>query len=103
MYGYIRVAGNATVDAEIVRIQCELAEYASREGFALDQVFTETVGRSDPAFTGMIDALKRNDIKDIIVPSLWHFASLPGLQDAMRLHIERETGARIWVAQGRRQ
>lgn len=103
MYGYICVAGDTSLDAEVVQIQHELAEYANREGFALDQVFTEAIGRSDAAFTGMIDALRRNDIKDIIVPSLWHFASLPGLQDAMRLHIERETGARIWVAQGQRR
>jgi hypothetical protein len=44
--------------------------------------------------------LDPKSIVPAIVPSLWHFARLPGLQDAMRQHIEFETGARIWVVQG---
>jgi nucleotidyltransferase/DNA polymerase involved in DNA repair len=102
MYGYVRIADDATIDDEIVRIHRELAEYADREGLALDEVFTEKAATSSPAFHCMRDALKRNGVTNIIVPSLWHFACLPGLQDAMRQHIERETGARVWVVQGQR-
>lgn len=101
IYGYMRVVSSDEHD-EAQRIRRELAEYAEREGFTLDQVFTESIKRSESAFYTMIEALRRHDVKDIIVPSLWHFARLPGLQDAMRQHIEQETGARIWVIQGQR-
>jgi hypothetical protein len=79
MYGYARIADGATQSDGITRIRRELTTYAAQEGFALGEVFTETATRSDPAFACMVDALKRNEVKDIIVPSLWHFASLPGL------------------------
>ncbi|WP_067799863.1 recombinase family protein [Actinomadura formosensis] len=103
MYGYMRVVGGDAMHGEIARLGRELAAYAEREGFALDEVFTEKMDRSEPAFSCLIDAIKRNDVRDIIVPSLWHFARLPGLQDAMRQHIEHETGARVWVVQGQRR
>lgn len=102
IYGYMRVVSDDRVDEEAQRIKDELTEYAQREGFTLDQVFTETITCPESAFSAMLAALKHHGVRDIIVPSLWHFARLPGLQDAMRLHIEQETGARIWVVQGRR-
>lgn len=103
IYGYMRLVSSDETDDETERVKHELAEYAAREGFALDQVFTDCIRRSESAFHVMLDALKRHDVKDILVPSLWHFARLPGLQDAMRRHIEEETGARIWVVQGRQR
>lgn len=101
IYGYIRVVGSDDHD-ESQRVKRELAAYAEREGFTLDQVFTENATCSEPAFYTMIEALKRYNVKHLLVPSLWHFARLPGLQDAMRQHIEHETGARLWVVQGQR-
>ena len=96
IYGYMRVVSGDEQDDEAQRIKRELAEYAAREGFTLDQVFTESITCSESAFYAMLEALERHEVKDIIVPSLWHFARLPGLQDAMRQHIEQETGARIY-------
>jgi hypothetical protein len=103
IYGYMRVASGGETDDDAQRIKHELTEYAQREGFTLDQMFTENIRCSESAFYAMLEALKRHDVKDIIVPSLWHFARLPGLQDAMRQHIEQEAGARIWVVQGQRR
>ncbi|WUI02885.1 recombinase family protein [Spirillospora sp. NBC_00431] len=100
IYGYMRVVGGEDEDDEPQRIKRQLIVYAEREGFMLDQVFTESTNCSEPAFYTMIEALKRYNVKDLLVPSLWHFARLPGLQDAMRQHIEQETGARLWVIQG---
>ncbi|MEV7424281.1 MULTISPECIES: recombinase family protein [unclassified Streptomyces] len=102
IYGYMRVVSSDETDDESKRVKQELAAYAQREGFTLDQMFTENIWCSESAFYVMLDALKCHEVKDIIVPSLWHFARLPGLQDAMRQHIEQETGARIWVVQGQR-
>lgn len=100
IYGYMRVVGSSDHDDESERVKRELTAYAEREGFRLDQVFTENTNCAEPAFYTMIEALKRYHVKHLIVPSLWHFARLPGLQDAMRRHIEEETGARLWVVQG---
>jgi len=96
----MRVVGDDETDNEAERIRHELAEYAAREGFTLEDVFTENVRCAESAFYTMLDALKRGEVKDVIVPSLWHFARLPGLQEAMKQHIELETGARLWVVQG---
>jgi DNA invertase Pin-like site-specific DNA recombinase len=100
IYGYMRVATDENGTEETAQIKRELAEYASREGFTLEEVFTENARCSESAFHVMLDVLKRTDVKNVIVPSLRHFARLPGLQEAMKQHIETETGARIWVLQG---
>ncbi|WP_239396683.1 recombinase family protein [Frankia sp. CiP3] len=102
IYGYMRVA-TADDGDEVERIRRELTEYAEREGFTLDQVFTEQIQCSESAFYTLLDTLKRSDVRNVIVPSLWHFARLPGLQEAMKTHIEQETGATIWVVQGQRR
>jgi hypothetical protein len=99
IYGYIRIVCGNALDEEVQHAKQELAQHAAREGFSLGEVFTEGMTRSEPAFHTMLDALKRHGVKDVIVPSLWHFARLPGLQEAMLKHIEHETGARIWVVQ----
>ncbi|MFE5191821.1 hypothetical protein [Streptomyces sp. NPDC056628] len=78
-----------------------MAAHATREGFALERLFIERLGAEDEsAFFTLIDALKATEVKHVIVPSLWHFARLPGFQAAMRDHIEREIGARLWIVQG---
>ena len=101
MYGYLRLPSDDETDDDTERGKRELAEYAAREGFQLDQVFTETVTCSESAFDAMLARIQRTDVKNVIVPSLWHFARLPGLHDAMRRHVEQATEARIWVVQGR--
>lgn len=101
MYGYMRCAAIGDEGDETERIRQELQTYAEREGFLLGHVFAEGVSSSESAFHKLLDTIKRTDVKNVIVPSLWHFARLPGLQNAMRQHIEHETGARIWVVQGK--
>lgn len=100
IYGYLRVVADDIISDDTERIKRELSEYAVREGFALGDVFTENVRCSESAFCTMLAALKRTETKNVVIPSLWHFARLPGFQDAMRQHVEQETGARIWVVQG---
>ncbi|WP_416982935.1 hypothetical protein [Streptomyces sp. T028] len=101
MYGYMRLAASGDDEDESASIRRELATHAGREGFTLERVFVERLGADEEsAFFTLVDALKTTEIKHVIVPSLWHFARLPGLQAAMRDHIEREIGARLWVVQG---
>lgn len=99
MFGYMRLAASDDPD-ENAAIEGELRRYTTREGFELERLFIERLGVSDEsAFFALVDALKTTEIKHVIVPSLWHLARLPGLQAAMRDHIERELGAQLWVIQ----
>jgi hypothetical protein len=103
IYGYMRLAVSSDSPDESERIRVELGAFADREGFALDEVFIERLGATDSAFDVLIERLKTSETRNVLVPSLWHFARLPGLQEAMQQHIQRETGARIWVVQGQRR
>ncbi|MEW2424549.1 hypothetical protein AB0911_28770 [Streptomyces nigra] len=99
MYGYMRLAASDDPD-ENAAIEGELRRYTLREGFELERLFIERLGCTDEsAFFALTEALKTSEIKHVIVPSLWHFARLPGLQAAMRDHIEGALGARLWVIQ----
>ena len=100
MYGYLRLVNGVSGVEDTEAARRALAEFAEREGFALAQVFTERLWRSESAFSPLLEAIKRYDVKNVIVQSLWHFSRLPGLQNAMRQHIEQETGARLWIIQG---
>lgn len=103
IYAYMRLTGSDEPESGDASAHRELADYAAREGFTLDQVFTEGIWQAESAFAALLNALRRHEVRDVLVPSLWHFSRLPGLQDAMRVHIERETGARLWIAQGARR
>ncbi|MFE2635985.1 hypothetical protein ACFXKX_02990 [Streptomyces scopuliridis] len=100
MYGYMRLAASNEEGVENEALQSELAGHAEREGFTLERIFIEQIRSNEPAFDCLTDALRASGIRNVIVPSLWHFARLPGLQRAMREHIEQEIGARIWIIQG---
>ncbi|MEZ0107914.1 hypothetical protein ABH920_001906 [Catenulispora sp. EB89] len=102
IYGYMRIATDADCPAETERVTAELETFARQEGFSLEDVFIEHLGAKNPAFDGLIERLKRSETRNVLVPSLWHFARLPGLQEAMRQHIQSETGAHVWVVQGKR-
>ncbi|AEW92745.1 MULTISPECIES: recombinase family protein [Streptomycetaceae] len=103
MYGYMRMAATVEDDEEMESVRRAMRTYAEREGFTLGHVFTENATTSESAFFTLLDAIKRTEVKNVIVPSLWHFARLPGLQTAMQQHIEQETGAHLWVIQGQQR
>lgn len=101
MYGFMRLTPSDDGQDENEAIRRELEVHASREGFTLERLFIERLGsEEESAFFTLVDALKATDVKHVIVPSLWHFARLPGLQAAMREHIEKELGAQLWIVQG---
>ncbi|MGX1367367.1 hypothetical protein RKD19_002726 [Streptomyces canus] len=101
MFGYMRQLAREDDKDENEAIQGELAAHASREGFTLERLFIERLrADEESAFFSLVDALKSTDVRHVIVPSLWHFARLPGLQAAMRAHLETELGAKLWVVQG---
>ncbi|MFE1887214.1 hypothetical protein [Streptomyces microflavus] len=100
MYGYMRLAATGEDGDESDSIHRDLAAHADREGFSLQQVFVECLNTNESALFTLTEAIKATGVKHVIVPSLWHFARLPGLQAAMREYIEQELGAQLWIVQG---
>ncbi|MDN3263287.1 hypothetical protein QWJ26_26455 [Streptomyces sp. CSDS2] len=100
MFGYMRLAASGEDGDESEVIKRELSAHADREGFTLQRVFIERLHADESALFTLTEAIKASGVKHVIVPSLWHFARLPGLQAAMREHIEQELGARLWIVQG---
>jgi len=101
MFGYMRFAVAVDGKDENEAIKRELAAQARREGFTLEQLFIERLrADEESAFSALTDALKSTEVRHVIVPSLWHFARSPGLQAAMRAHLETELGAKLRVVQG---
>ncbi len=101
VYGYFRL-GPADAPHVGTCLRHELAAYASREGLALDEIFTdhdqdgnEHLGRA--GFVVMVESLRRPGVYGVLIPSLHHFSRFPGVHKAMRALIELETGARVFV------
>lgn len=95
-FGYIRLPAGAS-EQSAQDLRRDLADYADRQGYALAEVFAEHESFGSSAFAALIDALKRSRTSIVIVPSLCHFAHLPGLRSAMRDLIEQQTDARVFL------
>jgi hypothetical protein len=95
-FGYLRVIGHVSEQAA-QDMRKDLAAYAEREGYTLAKVFMDQEDSGSSAFAALIDALNRSESPVVIVPSMGHFAHLPGLRIAMKNLIERETGAQVLV------
>jgi Resolvase, N terminal domain len=95
-FGYARIAAHASEHA-VRAMRKDLAAHAEREGYMLTEVFMEREDSGSSAFAALIDAINRSEPPVVVVPSMCHFAHLPGLQIAMKDLIERETSARVLV------
>ncbi len=95
-FGYVRIAAHASEQA-VRDMRKDLAAYAEREGYTLTEVFMEREDSGSSEFAALIDAISRSEPPMVVVPSMCHFAHLPGLRIAMKDLIERETGARVLV------
>ena len=57
----------------------------------------EQVDSHASAFNALIEAAKQREAEAVVIPTLYHLARFPGLQLAMKEHLERETGVRVLV------
>jgi hypothetical protein len=96
-FGYMRIAAGTPENATGQFLREALGAYAERAGYALAEVFVEREESRSSAFAALMDALYLSERPVVIVPSLCHFAHLPGLRLAMKQRIERETGALVIV------
>jgi hypothetical protein len=99
-FGYVRIAAGMPEDGTRQDPRKALDEYAEREGYMLAEVFTDREESGSSAFAALMDALYLSKHPIVIVPSMCHFAHLPGLRSAMKERIEVETGARVVVVHG---
>jgi len=96
VFGYLRTQPGVT-DGLVAWMRGDLADYAEREGFALAGVFVEHADGGSSALMALIDALNRHEAQAIVVPALQHFSLDPADGHALRLLVERETGAPVLV------
>ncbi|PZS26827.1 MAG: hypothetical protein DLM59_17505 [Pseudonocardiales bacterium] len=96
MLGYLQVRPGPTSEL-LDWLHSDLVTYAEREGFALADVFVERADSGRAALSGLVEALKHQEIGAVVVPALEHLSGFPGGRQALRLLIERDTGARVHV------
>jgi hypothetical protein len=73
-----------------------MARFAEKEGFAFDKTFIEPTSGDSAALDALIEDLRQHDGRDVVVPSLFHLARVPGLPLAAE-RLEWEAGARVLV------
>jgi len=93
LLGYVRVHQGMT-EAELVRAKDRLHTFAQVEGFAMGAVFTEYAETAPAAFHALVDAVKRHEVRAIVVPSRRHLAVLGALPTLER-YLECCTGAPV--------
>ena len=100
LLGYLRKHLLMT-DEELDDTKERLAHFAHVEGFAMGLIFIEEVQTAPRAFQALIEAVIRDEVAAVVIPSMLHLAVLSA-PTAIRDHFEHATGARIMVAgQGR--
>lgn len=76
MYGYMRVSEDTPAN-DVQQMELVLKDYAEREGFCYTTTFCEYVPGSQGAFIELIEELKRDEARNVIVPSLSHLSTHP--------------------------
>ena len=70
--------------------------FARAEGFTMGVIFVEHPGTWPTAFEALIEAVNRQKVTAVALPSLFHFAAF-GVPTDIRDSFERATGARVLV------
>ena len=97
LFGYQRVRLMTPV-ADVVKARRALIEFASREGFALGEIFVDAdENRPYAALNALIATARRREVNVILIPSLDHLGHDPSAQGAMRRRLAEEVGLRVVV------
>jgi hypothetical protein len=81
-------------DSEVNRTREHLAYFANAAGYELAATFIEEIEAWPAAFERLIQAVIRDRVEVVILPSMLHFAVL-GDPTNIKQHFEAATGARI--------
>ncbi|HYU84197.1 MAG TPA: hypothetical protein VEK80_05280 [Kribbellaceae bacterium] len=96
LLGYVR-AHLLMTETELGDVKQDLADFAVREGYTLGQVYVERIDRAPAAFQTLVDDVRRNEVKAVVVPGLHHLGVL-GSPAALKEHLEHYTGVRVLTA-----
>lgn len=95
-FAYVR-AHLLMSETELSDLKKDLAAFARTEGFTLRTIYVEQVESVPAAFQALMEAVRREDVKTVLVPSLHHLAVV-GEPLAMKEHLEHHTSAKVLVA-----
>ena len=84
-------------DDELGDTKERLKYFARVKGFVLGTVYVEEVETSPAAFQDLVEAVNRQEVTAVVVPSMLHLAVLSA-PATIKDYFERATGARVMVA-----
>lgn len=97
LLGY-QTARPGTPPAVVARGRDELAAFAHREGFALDEVFVEDdASRPTSALGELIAAARHRQARAVAVPTSEDLGRLERVRWLVRRRLEREAGVEVLV------
>lgn len=91
--GYIQ-AHLLMTEIEIAETKERIADCAAQSEYQLRQVYVEQANSVPTAFRELIEAIARESVAAVVVPSALHLVAL-GIPAAIAHHLERITGARL--------
>ncbi|MFE5191820.1 hypothetical protein [Streptomyces sp. NPDC056628] len=74
-----------------------IAAFAEREGFTVSLVFVETRWQRTLALNAMTAYCQRHDVRNVIVPTIEHLNTLPGIAELSKELLEQDIGGHVWI------
>jgi hypothetical protein len=92
VYGYMCV-GDDQSDRRVMRNAQMLERLATNLGMHLETIFYEFNTTTRTAYYEMIEAIERNNVRNVLVPTFDHLSShpLPQIHRTMHLELDHET------------
>ncbi len=94
VFGYLSVPPR-TSPRELERWRRAIEEFAERENFDLNGVFTDPRGRAEGGFYALVEALRRDHAVAVVVPTVEHLGYVSATFGADRRTITRFLRVRI--------
>ncbi|MBD0738063.1 hypothetical protein [Streptomyces sp. CBMA29] len=101
IYGYMR-AYDSTPEDEVMRDELRLFRWAQVEGYDLAAVYQELEEGSIAVLTELVEELKRNGDRMVVVPSVEHFGDSSLLQEHLWAYVVHTANAEVFEAVGPR-
>lgn len=86
-------------DSEVAATKRRLAYFAEQSSVDLTAVFVEEIQTWPTAFERFLQAVVKDEVELVILPSMLHFAVL-GSPSRIKYYFERATGARVITLHG---
>jgi DNA invertase Pin-like site-specific DNA recombinase len=96
VYGYLRICGDES-DQDLQRLEQQIGDFAEAKGYCFATIFYETDNGRQAAFGELIEALKRTETRDVIVPSMDHISAHPALLCLMLTRLATEANAHVYA------